>query len=63
MITSNLVPCGKDSIYRMLRDKKNGKVILDTDWSGRGKPRIGDNSTMAEWKSNPGHRLEWTWET
>ena len=48
MITSNLVPCGKDTIYRMLKDKKNGKAILDTDWSGRGKPRIVDNSTMAD---------------
>ena len=48
MITSNLVPCGKDTIYRMLKAKKNGKAILDTDWSGRGKPRIVDNSTMAD---------------
>lgn len=48
MITSNLVPCGKDTIYRMLKDKKNRKAILDTDWSGRGKPRIVDNSTMAD---------------
>ena len=48
MITSNLVPCGKDTIYRMLKDKKNGKAILDTDWSGHGKPRIVDNSTMAD---------------
>ena len=48
MITSNLVPCGKDTIYRMLKDKKNRKAILDTDWSGRGKPRIVDNSMMAD---------------
>jgi hypothetical protein len=48
MITSNLVPCGKDTIYRMLKDKKNGKAILDTDWSGRGKPKIVDDSTMAD---------------
>ena len=48
MITSNLVPCGKDTIYQMLKDKKNGKTILDTDWSGCGKPRIVDNSTMAD---------------
>ena len=48
MITSLLVPCGKDTIYRMLNDKKNGKAILDTDWSGPGKPRIVDNSTMTE---------------
>ena len=32
----------------MLKDKKNRKAILDTDWSGRGKPRIVDNSTMAD---------------
>ena len=31
----------------MLKDKKNGKAILDTDWSGHSKPRIVDNSTMA----------------
>ena len=48
MITSNLVPCGNDAIYRMLKGKKNGKAILDTDWSGRGKPRIFDDSTMAD---------------
>jgi len=32
----------------MLKDKKNGKAILDTDWSGCGKPRIVDDSTMAD---------------
>ena len=48
MIPSNLVPCGKDTIYRMLKDKKNGKAILDTDWSGPGKPRIVVDSTMTK---------------
>ncbi len=48
MITSNLVPCGKDTFYRMLKDKKNGKAILDTDWSGPGKLRIVDDSTMTK---------------
>ena len=32
----------------MLKDKKNRKAILDTDWSGPGKPRIIDDSTMSK---------------
>ena len=48
MITSNLVPCGKDTIYLMLKDKKNGKAILDTDWSGPDKLRIVDDSTTTK---------------
>jgi len=32
----------------MLKDKKNGKAIPDTAWSGPGKPRIVDGSTMTQ---------------
>ena len=28
--------------------QENGKAILDTDWSERGKPRIVDDSTLAD---------------
>ena len=48
MITSIFVPCGKDTIYQMLNNKKNGKAILNRDWSGLGKSRIIDDSTMTE---------------
>ena len=48
MITSNLIPCGKDTINRMLKDKKNRKAILDTDWSGRGQSRIVNDYMMAD---------------
>jgi len=48
MITSHVIPCGKDTIYWMLKDKKNGKAILDTDWNGPGQARIVNDSTMTE---------------
>ncbi len=32
----------------MLNNKKNGKAILNRDWSGLGKSRIIDDSTMTE---------------
>ena len=46
MIESKYVPCGKSSLYRMLRFHNQGNPILNTAWS-TGRPRILEETAIS----------------
>ena len=46
MCERKLVPCHPKSLYRLLNKKQSGGLTLDTEWNGRGRPRLFDSRML-----------------
>jgi hypothetical protein len=47
MKEADYIPCGKSMFYRHYKDCKEGKPIVHTEWSSRGRPQFVDDSSLA----------------
>jgi transposase len=46
MIRLKYVPCKKSAIYNLLKKRREGKAIINTDWISTGRPPLLDSKSM-----------------
>ena len=51
MIRQRFIPCKRTAIYDMLKKRKQGSIVLNSDWT-KGRPRIVDDTNIHEIISN-----------